>query len=114
MEEIEFNSESLNSFIPEGKEQQLIEYLYKKLNLCLTASVIQEHNSIKELIRYCAYTSSMLRVRYERRREKAVYKEHPKLCKQSDGNNPVLNYIGYVPTDHYRFKYPSPIAKPFE
>jgi hypothetical protein len=114
MEGMEFDAKSLKSFISEGDEQKLIEFLYKKLNLCLTATVIQQHNSIKELIRYCAYTTSVLRLKYERRKQKAVYENNPKLCKNSmNGGSMILNYIGYVPTDHYRFKYPSPIVRPF-
>jgi len=114
MEDVEFDAKSLKSLIPEGEEQKLIEFLYKKLNICLTATVIQQHNSIKELIEYCAYTTSVMRLKYERRKEKAVYENNPKLCKKlMGGDSMILNYIGYVPTDHYRFKYPSPIVRPF-
>jgi hypothetical protein len=115
MKNVEFDEESKSSFVPKGEEQKLIKHLYNDANISITPDIIQKNNSIKELIEYCAYAKSLLTLRYERRKTQMYYKSNLKLRKiATDEYEYILNYIGYVPTDHYRSKYPSPIVIAFK
>jgi len=115
MKNVEFDEKSTSPFIPKGEEQKLIKHLYNDANISITADIIQKNNSIKELIEYCGYAKSLLRLHYERRKTQMFYKSNPKLRKKAiDEYELLLNYIGYVPTDHYRSKYPSPLVRAFK
>jgi len=96
--------------VPKGSEQKLIEFLYNNANICITPEILLENSTPYKLVKYCAFTKSVLKLNYERDQVQRIFKGNKKLYKSSLEEYELLfNYIGYIPSDYYRFKYPFPL-----
>ncbi len=108
----DFNPKSAEPLPLKGNEQKLIEFVFNSLNICLTAEALQHNSSPKKLVKYCAFTKRVLKLKYERDKVKKLFAADSKLYSRSIEEYELLyNYISHIPSDYYRFKYPSPEVK---
>ena len=100
-----FNPKSTTILVTRGNEQKLIEFLYDNANICLTTTIVQENNSAKKLVKYCAHTKCVLKLKYDRYKVNSLFNKNERLYRTSlDDYELLLNYIGCIPSDYYLFK----------
>eukprot|EP00826_Nyctotherus_ovalis_P047246 TRINITY_DN5414_c0_g1_i13.p3 TRINITY_DN5414_c0_g1~~TRINITY_DN5414_c0_g1_i13.p3 ORF type:complete len:136 (-),score=46.17 TRINITY_DN5414_c0_g1_i13:51-458(-) len=98
----EFSPKSEAPLVSKGNEQKLIEFLYNNANICLTAEMVQENNSAKKLVKFCALTKCVLKLNYPRDKVNALFRKNKRLYSSAlEEYELLLNYIGYIPSDYY-------------
>ncbi len=106
---LDFRSDKQWLFNDKAHQQKLMEFMYKNVGLYLTIEDLKHCPSLREFIKYCAYTKQMLRLNYESEVVEKLLRENGKLYKRSpEPWDYLYYYINQIASDYYSVKYKSP------